>query len=220
MELYEVMRSTFAAREFIDEPVPDSVLHRILDQARFAPSGGNRQPWRVVVVREQATRDALAPLIEPTMKRYIAQMQAGEAPWNTINPTRLSAAEIEATPAPNALIHQVLNAPALLVIFADLSLVASFDSALDRVGVISGASIYPFVWNVLMAARSEGYGGTLTTFAGALEPGVQALFGVPAHYAFAALLPIGRPVRQLHRLKRKPVAEFARLERWDGPPLD
>jgi nitroreductase len=94
--------------------------------------------------------------------------------------------------------------------------VASFDSELDRIGVISGASIYPFVWNILLAARNEGYGGTLTTFAAAREPAVQELIGVPDHFAFSAMLPIGRPVKQLTKLSRKPVDEFLRFERWDG----
>ena len=219
MDLYDVMRTTFAAREFTDEPVPDSVIRHILDNARFAPSGGNRQPWRVVVVRDPATRAALGPLIAPTMRRYVAQAQAGESPWNTVNPTRLSAGQIAAAPVPEALIRSVTHAPVVLLVFADLALVASFDSELERIGVISGASIYPFVWNILLAARNEGYGGTLTTFAAAEEPAVQQLVGVPAHFAFSAMLPLGRPVQQLRQLTRKPVDDFVRLERWDGAPL-
>jgi len=219
MELYDVMRTTFAARDFTDEPVPDAVIYRILEQARFAPSGGNRQPWRVIVVRDPATREALVPLIAPTMRRYIAQVQVGEAPWNTINPTRLSDAEIAATPAPEGLIRKLTHAPVVLLVFVDLAYVASFDSELDRVGVISGASIYPFVWNILLAARNEGYGGTLTTFAVGREPEVQTLLGVPEHLALAAMVPLGRPVKQLTRLRRAPVETFAMLERWGGPTL-
>ncbi len=58
MELYDVMRTTFAAREFTGDPVPDEALFKILDRARFAPSGGNRQGWRVIVVRDPATKAA------------------------------------------------------------------------------------------------------------------------------------------------------------------
>ena len=68
------------------------------------------------------------------------------------------------------------------------------DSELDRVGVISGGSIYPFVWNILLSARNEGLGGTLTTFVGGSEPDLKDLLGVPDEYAFAAMLPIGQPV--------------------------
>ena len=87
MELYDVMRTTFAARQFTADPVPDALLHRILDHARFAPSGGNRQGGRVIVIRDPATKDALAALSAPAAKRYTAQVQAGESPWNTIDPT-------------------------------------------------------------------------------------------------------------------------------------
>ncbi len=220
MELYDVMRTTFAAREFTDEPVPDSVLHKILEHARFAPSGGNRQGWRVLVVRDTATRELLAALIEPTFRRYVAQVMAGEAPWNTVDASRVSEEQVAATPVPAHYIQNVVQAPVLLLVFVDLSVVASFDSGLDRVGVISGASVYPLVWNILLAARNEGYGGTLTTFAGAREKELREHLGVPEHMAFAAMLPLGRPVRQLTRLKRKPVQEIAVLERWDGPALE
>lgn len=219
MDLYEVMHTTFAARDFTDEPVSDAVIRRILDHARFAPSGGNRQGWKVIVVRDAATRAALGPLIRPTMQRYVAQVQAGEAPWNTINPTRLSPEEISRVEPPQGLINKLINAPVLLLVFVDLSVVASFDSQLDRIGVISGASVYPFVWNILLAARNEGLGGTLTTFAVGKESDVQKLLGVPSHVAMAAMIPLGKPVKQLSRLKRKQVDEFAVLERWGGDLL-
>ncbi len=94
MELYEVMRTAFSARDFTDEPVPDDVLHRILDHARFAPSGGNRQGWHVISVREQETREALVPLIATAFRRYLAQQRAGESPWNTIDATKVTAADV------------------------------------------------------------------------------------------------------------------------------
>ncbi|GIX48916.1 MAG: nitroreductase [Candidatus Tectimicrobiota bacterium] len=219
MELYEVMRTTFAARDFTDEPLPDAVLYRILDHARFAPSGGNRQGWHVIVVRDQKTREALAALTEPAAKRYAAQLQAGENPWNTIDASRVDADTIARTPAPARLIEPLRRAAVVLVVCVDLKVVAATDQYLDRVGVISGASIYPFVWNILLAARHEGYGGTITTLAVAEEPRIQALLGIPRHVAVCAVVPLGKPARPLRRLRRKPVAAFARLERWDGPPL-
>jgi nitroreductase len=219
MELYDVMRTTFAARQFTDDTVPDDIIHRILENARFAPSGGNRQGWRVVVVRDPGTRDALPDLIRPTMQRYIAQIQAGEAPWNTIHPTSLTDEQIAATQVPAPMIQALTQAPVLLFVFVDLSVVASFDRHLDRVGVISGGSVYPFVWNILLAARNEGYGGTLTTFAAGREGDLKALLAVPEHFAFAAMIPLGRPVKQLTRLSRKPVDTFATIERFDGDAL-
>ena len=216
MELYDVMRTTFAARDFTDEAVPDEVLVKILDNARFAPSGGNRQGWKVIVVRDDQVKAELAPLIAPTFQRYIAQVIAGEAPWNTINPTALTEADIAATPIPQDMINKITQAPVVLMVFVDLSVVASFDSGLDRIGVISGGSIYPFVWNILLGARNEGYGGTLTTFVGAAEGVVKDLLGVPDEYAFAAMIPLGKPVKQLTKLTRNAVEEFVVRERFDG----
>ncbi len=219
MELFDVMRTTFAAREFTDEPLPDATLFNILDRARFAPSGGNRQGWRVIVVRERATREALAALTAPAAKRYAAQVAAGDSPWNTIDPPSVDAATIEKTPTPSRLTEPVLKAAVVLVVCVDLKVVASTDQHLQRVGVISGASIYPFVWNILLAARHEGFAGTITTLAVAEEPKLQALLGIPRHVAVAAVMPLGRPVKALTRLKRKPVGEFAVRERWGGAPL-
>jgi nitroreductase len=219
MELFDVMRTTFAAREFTDDPLPDATLVKILDQARFAPSGGNRQGWRVIVVRERATREALAAAAAPAAKRYAAQVKLGESPWNTIDPTRADAATIEATPAPARLVEPLLKAPVVLVVCVDLKLVASMDQYLERVGVISGASIYPFAWNILLAARHEGFGGTITTLPVSQEPKLREALGIPPHVAVAAVMPLGKPVKQLSTLKRKPVEQFAARERWNGPPL-
>ena len=219
MELYDVMRTTFAARQFTDEDVPDAVLRKILDNARFAPSGGNRQGWKVIVVRDPDTRAALPALIKPTMQRYIAQVMNGESPWNTINPTALTEEQIAATEVPDERILALTQAPVLLFVFVDLADVAAFDQHLDRVGVIPGCSIYPFVWNILLAARNEGYGGTPTTFVGNREAELQKLLGVPAQMAFAAMIPLGRPIKQLTKLTRKPVDDFAVLEKWGGAPL-
>jgi nitroreductase len=219
MELYDVMRTTFAAREFEPEPIPEEVLHKILDNARFAPSGGNRQGWRVISVRDSNNRERLVELMKPTAQKYIAQRRAGENPWNTLVPTRLSREEIEATEVPASFLRALAFAPTLLLISVDLRVVASFDDELDRVGVISGASIYPFVWNILLSARTEGYGGTLTTFAAASEDGIRKLFGIPEYMAICGLLPMGKPIKQLTRLKRNPVEEFAWHDVWEGEPI-
>ena len=218
METYAAMRTTFAARDFTDDPVPDEVLHRILDNARFAPSGGNRQGWHVIVVRDEAKRAALGPLIEPTYRRYLAEAKTGANPWNTIEPAQIDQATIDATPIPQGLIERLTHAPVLLLVTVDLSVVAAMDQNLSRIAVIPGASIYPFVWNILLAARNEGLGGTLTTFVVGMEPEVKALFGIPERHAVAAMLPIGKPVKQLTRLRRSPVQAFATVDAFDGDP--
>ena len=219
MDLFEAMRTTFAAREFTEDPLDDETLAQILDRARFAPSGGNRQGWHVIVVRDRASREGLAKATMPAAKRYVAQVKAGENPWNTVDPTSVDAATIEKTEAGAHLIEPVLRAPVVLVICVDLKVVAATDQYLKRVGIIAGASIYPFVWNVVLSARAHGFGGTITTLAVSEEPQIKSLLGIPPHVAVCAVMPLGRPVKQLTKLKRKPVADFAVRERWGGVPL-
>jgi len=219
MELYDVMRSTPAVREFTDDPLLDDVLARILDNARFAPSGGNRQGVRVIVLRDEDTRAALADLGLPGARRYAAQLAKGESPWNPLQPPGVDASTIAATEVPAQMSASLREAPVVLVICLDLGVVAATDQDLDRVGVVSGASVYPFVWNVLLAARNEGYGGVLTTMAVAEEPRVKGLLGVPDSYAIAAVVPLGKPVRQVTKLRRRPVPEFVTCDRFDGAPF-
>ena len=141
-----------------------------------------------------APHGSVGRLTAPAAKRYAAQVQLGESPWNTIDATKADAATIERTPAPPRLIEPVMKAPVVLLMCVDLKVVASMDQTLTRVGVISGASIYPFAWNILLAARHEGLAGTITTLAVSQEPKIQALLGIPSHVAVAAVMPLGRPV--------------------------
>lgn len=219
MDLYDVMRTTGAVRRFTDDPLPDDVLERILDNARFAPSGGNRQGVRVIVLRDRSTREALGALCVTGARRYIAQQRNGEGPWNPLQPMQVSAEQLAATDVPDELSTPLLTSAVVLVVCVDLAVVAAFDQDLDRIGMVSGASIYPFVWNVLLAARNEGFGGVLTTMAVAEEPRVKALLRIPADFAVAAVLPLGRPQHQVSRLTRRPVSEFATREAFDGESL-
>jgi len=216
MELNDAMQTTFAAREFTDDPLSDDVLFEILDIARFAPSGGNRQGNRVIIIRDQDTKIALSDLARPAAKRYTAQIKAGESPWQSVYPTKVTEAEIEATEPSHHLTQSFIRAQVVLVFVVDLGKVASMDQFLDRVGVISGASIYPFVWNTLMAARQAGFGGTITTLAAAQEPKVQKLLNIPEEFAVAAVVPMGKPIKQLSKLRRNAVDEIATLETFDG----
>jgi nitroreductase len=214
------MRTAFACREFTDDPVTDDELVAVLELARFAPSGGNRQGWKVIAVRDQATKTELVELSLPALRLYVAQRAAGENPWNTVVPSTVDPDAIDHTDNSGVEWFRVLaKAPVLLVIGVDLSVVASADSKLDRIGVISGASIYPFVQNILLAARDRGLAGALTTFLAAAEPAAQALLGMPPEIAVTALVPLGRPKQNITKLSRRPVSTFARLDRWDGATL-
>lgn len=144
-QLYDVMRTAFAAREFTDDPLPDEVLGRIFDNARFAPSGGNRQGAHVTVVRDAAVRRRLAELGMPAARRYFAQLQAGENPWNSIHPSAVPREAIEETEIPDTFVAPIAKAPVVLVVSVDLTVVAALDQHLDRVGIAGGASVYPLI---------------------------------------------------------------------------
>jgi nitroreductase len=220
VDLYDVMRTTFACREWTDEVVSSDTVYRILDNARFAPNGGNRQGWHVIVLDDKETRRRLIPLAEPTTSVYVAQTMAGESPWNSVHPSAVDVDEAVAAGYDFPGLEAMVDAPVVLVVTVDLSLVASFDKELDRVGVISGASIYPFVWNILLSARNEGLGGVLTTYLAGQEPKVQEVLGIPAHHAVAAMIPLGVPVKQLTKLRRGEVEEFTTINSFDGPTFD
>ena len=219
MELSDVMRTTGAVRRFTDDPLPDEVLERILDNARFAPTGGNRQGAHVIVVRDRETREKLVELSVTGAQRYIAQTKNGEGPWNPVQAHAGHARRSRRHRGPARTSVRRTGAGAVLVVCVDLNVCAAFDQHLDRIALIPGASVYPFVWGILLAARNEGYGGVLTTMAVAEEPRVKELLGIPDDYAIAALLPIGKPVKQVRKLTRKPVSEIATRERFDGEPF-
>lgn len=219
MELYDVMRTTAAVREFTDDPLPDDVLHTILENARFAPSGGNRQGTQVVVVRDPGTRERLVEITEPGAKRYHAQRAAGETPWSAWTPSAVTAEQVAQARVPASVTDPIRTAAVVLVVCVDLRAVAALDQELDRIGIVGGASVYPLVWNILLAARNEGFGGTITTMAVAEEPALKRLLGIPAPYAVAAVVPLGRPVLQVTRLSRVEVAALTHLEHWGGGPL-
>jgi len=219
MDFFDVVTTQRAMRRLKTDAIPDTVLQKIMDAAICAPSGGNRQGVRVIVVRDRATREAIVELSVTGARRYIAQTKNGEGPWNPVQPMKVSPEEVAATEVPPYLGAPVLGAGAVLVVTVDLNVCAAFDQNLDRIGVIAGASVYPFVWSILLAARNEGYGGVLTTMAVAEEPRVKKLLGIPEDYAIAAILPIGKPVKQVSKLTRKPVNELATRERFDGEPF-
>ena len=219
MELYDVMRTTAAVRDFTDDPLTDETLRRILENARFAPSGGNRQGTQVVVVRDPSTRERLVEITAPGARRYYAQAAAGETPWSAWTPSAVTDDDVERTAVPDWVADPIRKAPVVLVVCVDLRDVAALDQHLDRVGIVGGASVYPLVWNILLAARAEGFGGTITTMAVAEEPALKQLLGIPEPYAVAAVVPLGKPVKQLTRLKRVEVDELVHVEHWGGGPL-
>jgi nitroreductase len=227
MDIVEALRNTGAVREFGPDPVPDDMVVGLLDTARFAPSGGNRQAWRVVVVRDGDIRRRLRDIYLQGWYPYLAMGAAGLVPWAPLTDRAAEAAALEAAPemaasaaaGPGGFAEHLDEVPVLLVLLADLRALAAVDRDLDRYTFVGGASIYPFAWSVLLAARAEGLAGVMTTMATRHEDDVRALLAVPDHLAVAGVVALGWPVHQPTRLRRRPVSDFATVDRFDGPPL-
>lgn len=228
MDLLTTLRSTGAVRAFTDDPVDHETLRRILDTARFAPNGGNAQSWHVVVVDDREKRAALRDLYCEGWHLYLAMTAAGLRPWAPVTDHAkeqkvMSAAKEQAAkgerPPLGDFAERLHEVPALVLLVADLRRLAAVDRDLDRYTFIGGASVYPFAWSALLAARAEGLGGVITTMPVYAESRVKELFGVPDEFAVAALLALGRPVHQPTKLRRGAVDEFATLDRFDGPTI-
>src|SRR5438874_1782284 len=222
MDLIQTLRTTGAVREFQPDPVSDETIARILDNARFAPSGGNRQGWRVVVVKDGATRGALRDLYLPAWYEYLAQRAVGLTPWAPITDRVAEEAAMRSAgsiPRGDAFPENLDQAPVLLVLFADLRALAAVDRDLPRYTFAGGASVYPFAWSVLLAAREEGLGGVITTMAIGREADVKSLLGAPDELAVAAVIALGCPVHQPRKLTREPVSSFTTVDRVIGAPF-
>jgi nitroreductase len=230
MELDHVMRTTPSTRAFTDVPLPDDDLYEILDRARFAPNGGNRQGWHVVVVRDPETKRRIAELYDLGMREYAGFQRAGLVPFAASeayqrNPPDRSpnqAIDLDAARAvslDDGPPTYMANAPVLLVVLLDLARVAAVDSGLGRLSIATGASVYPFAHNVLLAARDLGYGGHLTSVLARQEPELRALLRLPDDLVLATMIPLGKPAREITRLRRIAVEEFTTLEFADGPPF-
>lgn len=226
MLLLEALRGTAAIREFTDEPVDDAALWRILDSARFAPNGGNAQSWRVAVVKDPAIRRGVRDLYLDGWHEYLAMGAAGLRPWAPITDRAAEAVAIgqgrearAAGAAAGVFAEKFHEVPAMLAVAADLRLLAAVDRDLDRYSIVGGASVYPFVWSILLAARAEGLGGVITTMPIRREPELGSLLGLPRMHAMAAVAVLGHPRRRPTELRRDPVEDFATLDRFDGPPL-
>jgi nitroreductase len=222
MELRDALRGTASIREFTTDPVSIDTIAAILDDARFAPSGGNRQAWHVIVVSDPDQRTTLRDLYLDGWHDYVAHTLAGLVPFSPLatKDSRAAAAEkrgeAEALSQPQGFAERLNDAPALLLITADLGALAAVDRDLERYKFAGGASIYPFVWQIILAARDRGLGGVMTTIATRNEGKVQRAFRIPATHAVAAVVALGTPVAQPTALRRNPVSSFATIDNFDG----
>ena len=151
--------------------------------------------------------------MRPVWNEYVArQSGSSRAPFSDNAPAPAHVVDV-----PNPLLDSIERIPVVLAVAADLRLVALMDRDLERPALTGGASIYPFCWNVLLAARTYGLGGVLTTFLSRAEPDAAPLLGVPPEHALAATIFLGHPVHRPTRLRRRPVEAFTTIDRFDGP---
>ena len=214
IDLFEAMSTLRAVRRMRSDPIPDDVLKNVLRAATWAPNGGNRQPWRFLVVRDAAKKTALRDLYLPH--------------WNTYETAHLPT--LEKLPEPERskmktnyatarhLAEHIHEAPVIVVFCVYIPDLAITDAKLDRPCIVGGGSIYPAVQNLMLACRAYGLGTTLTTLLCLEEPKVKKLLGIPDKWATAAHVPIGYPQGKGYGpLSRKPVEKVSYLDRWDAP---
>ncbi|QBJ95765.1 nitroreductase family protein [Rhodococcus sp. ABRD24] len=209
MELVEAMRTTGTCRYYSDEPVPDEVLHRAFDAARFGPQGGNRQPVRWIVVRDPEVRRQLAALYLPHWEGYYQAVLDGVRSVGAVPKTVESA---------NDFAHHLAEVPVLIVVCADLEGLHPTDAELDRLSVVGGASIYPTVQNLCLALRDQGVGSAVTTLLCHDEIKVKELLGIPDGFITAAHVAVGYPAKGFPtKLSRSPVEDSVSLDNFDTP---
>lgn len=195
-DLYEMMSTLRAVRRLRPDPIPADVVGRVLQAACWAPTGGNLQPWRIIVVRSAENKQALAELYGPEWKTFTdfarkrAERQGASAEER---------AKMERTyAAGDHLADHLAEAPVILLFIADPAKMAITDKNLDRISMVGGGSVYTAVQNAMLACRAEGLGCTLTTLHCIREPEVKAVLGIPAEWATLAMVPIGYPVGRGH----------------------
>lgn len=209
MELTEAMRTTGTCRYFRPDPVPDAVLRAAFDVARFGPQGGNRQPVRWVVVREPATKQALADLYLPLWKAYFNAISSGDVNVGAL-PKTVTDADFFA--------EHLAEVPAIVVACAELDGLHPTDTELGRLSVVGGGSIYPTVQNLCLALRDQGVGTAFTTLLCIEEPKVRELLAIPEGFITAAHIAVGYPEKPFPtKLTRTPVDEIVYAESFAKP---
>lgn len=197
MEFYDVVTTQRAMRRLKTDAVPDELLWKILQTATMAPSGGNAQPWNFLVIRD------------PEKKRRIGEWYL-DAWTRTYGPAREAMLGNEAMArtftSADHLANHLAEAPALII--------ATIKKGMPNVSSTLGASIYPAVQNLMLAARAEGLGTTLTTLHKLHEDEVKTLLGIPDDIETMALIPIGWPKGKFGTPSRLPVEKVVYWDSW------
>ena len=214
MGIYETMRTQRAVRRLRPDPIPDDVLRRVLEAASWAPTGGNVQPWRVIVVKDRERKERLGALYSQRWtifaKRY--RQMAAALPPDVRDRT------LRTVSAGDYLADHFGQTPVIAIFCFNPTQMAITDANLQRVSVVGGASVYTAVENFLLACRAENLGCVLTTLLCETEPEVRELLGIPEPWGTAAAIPVGYPVGRGHGpLIRRPVEDLAFVDSWGNP---
>jgi nitroreductase len=217
IELFEAIYSARALRKFRPDPVPDELISKILDAAIQAPSGGNRQQWLFVVVKDLEQRRRLAAIYKKAAE-VVAAFYAVRS-----RPAHVDQAAYRRMLASGSYLYQHMDeAPVLLVPcirpetlkwppLAEHVDQAAVATQIDRTKC---ASIYPAVQNVILACRALGLGTVITTNHLIYENEVREVLGLPSDIQTHALMPIGYPLGKFGPMKRRPLGEVAMLDRF------
>lgn len=202
--VFEVIRTTRAMRRLKPDPVPDELIHQIIAAGVCAPSGGDVQHWRFIVVKDPEIKRQIQQRYKQALDQVLPRYRA--------NPPGPGKTEQQKNRMMDAVVHlseHLHEAPVLIVccLVGDVSLATGFPK-------ISGASIYPAVQNMLLAARALGLGATLTTRHLTFEKEVNALLGMPDNVATFALVPIGYPIGKFGPVARLPIEAVTFQDRW------
>lgn len=194
MKLIEAMSTLRAVRRLRPDPIPEDVLDRVLQAAAWAPTGGNAQPWRIVLVKDQQAKEKLGALYAEQWAVFAKGYQANIEGLPEAN----RAQEQRNLTAGDYLAEHFHEAPAIAIFCFNPKMMAITDIKLDRVSVVGGGSVYTAVQNLLLAARAEGLGCVLTTLLCICEPEVRELLQIPEPWGTAAAIPLGYPVGKGH----------------------
>ena len=208
--LYSLLSTTRSIRRISDAPVPDDVLDRVLQAAVWAPSGGNRQPWRIIVVRDRDVKQALSDLYVEEWAAYV-DFNLSKVPDRS--PETLERVRRQFDTG-GALAAGLADVPVVCVFVHDPSMLYVTDAGLGRHPVVGGASLYPAVQNLLLAARAEGLGGVITTLLCRREPEMRTVLSLPDEWAVHAVVPLGFPKGRHGPLRRAPITEMVHRDRW------
>lgn len=200
--LFDAMRTMRAMRRLKTDPVPDELIREIIEAGTCAPSGGDTQHWRFIVVKDPEIKKQLQVRYKRAFEDLKDRFYAAPAP-----PGKTEAQKQRMMAARDHLTEHFHEAPVLIV----CCLAGDSGS-----GVGAGASIYPAVQNMLLAARALGLGATLTNRHLLYEKEVDQILGLPKEARTFAIIPLGYPVGNFGPLSRAPVDQVTFLDRWGG----